>query len=134
MTQLESLFVSGKEVDESLLVKILSPFLKIDQDSCCVVPDKRWLKANNEIKITLFLVARKAMKMRGLLIDNEGATPSEIGEETGLKGGSVRPRLRGLFEQKIINRTDDGRYFVPSYSLIKIKTIVDTWLKENEDE
>jgi len=134
MSQLESLFVSGKEIDEGLLVKILSPFLRIDQNSCSIIPNERWLQLNNELKIILFLIARKAMKLRGLPIDNEGATPSEIGEEIGLKGGSVRPKLRSLFEQKIISRTDDARYFVPNYSLVKIKTMVDTWLKENEDE
>jgi len=130
MNQLDTLFVSGKEIDEDLLIKILSPFLKIDQDSCSIIPSERWLKVNNELKIILFLIARKAMKVRGLPIDNEEATPSEIGKEIGLKGGSVRPKLKSLFEQKIINRTDDARYFVPNYSLTKIKTMVDTWVKE----
>lgn len=134
MSQLDSLFVSGKEVDESLLAKILSPFLKIDQDSCSIVPDARWLKVSNELKIILFLVARKAMKVRGLPIHNEGATPSEIGDEIGLKGGSVRPILKSLLERKIFNRAGDRRYFVPNYSLAKISSMVNTWIKENENE
>lgn len=132
--QLDELFVSGKEVDQEVVANILSPFLKVDRDSCAIVPNEQWLELNNELKIVLFLVARKAMKFRGLAIDNEGALPSEIEKETGVKGGSVRPKLKELFEQRIINRTDDARYFVPNYSLVKIKTIMDTWLKENEDE
>lgn len=134
MSQLDSLFVSGKEVDESLLAKILSPFLKIDQDSCSIVPDAHWLKVSNELKIILFLVARKTMKVRGLPIHNEGATPSEIGDEIGLKGGSVRPILKSLLERKVFNRADDRRYFVPNYSLAKISSMVNTWIKENENE
>ena len=130
MSELESLFVSGKEIDEGLLMKVLSPFLKIDQDSCSIIPNERWLELNNELKIILFLVARKAMKLRDLPIDNEGATPFEIGEEIGLKGGSVRPKLKSLLDQKIINKTGDARYFVPNYSLTKIKTMVDTWTEE----
>lgn len=128
--QLDDLFVSGQEVDQELIAKILAPFLRIDKDSCTIVPTERWLKLHNELKIILFLVARKAMKLRGLPIDNEGASPAEIEKETGLKGGSIRPILRGLFEDKTINRTEDARYFVPNYSLTKIKTMIETWLKE----
>ncbi len=130
--QLDELFVSGKEVDQELVANILSPFLKIDRDSCAIVPNEQWLELNNELKIILFLVARKAMKFRGLAIDNEGALPSEIERETGVKGGSVRPKLKELLEQRIINKTDDGRYVVPSYSFSKIKTMIDTWMKEDK--
>lgn len=129
--QLDELFVSGKEVDQELVAKILAPFLRIDRDSCSIVPNERWLALNNELKIIVFLVARKAMKLRDLLIDNEGALPAEIEKETGLKGGSVRPRLRDLFEQKIIDKTGDARYFVPNYSLTKIKTMIERRLKES---
>jgi len=128
--QLDELFVNGKEIDQGLVAKILSHFLKIDRDSCTIVPNEKWQELNNELKIILFLIARKAMKLRGLPIDNEGATPFEIGEEIGLKGGSVRPKLKSLLDQKIINKTDDARYFVPNYSLTKIKTMVDTWTEE----
>ena len=129
--QLEELFVSGKEVDQELVAKILSPFLKIDRDSCAIVPNAQWQEINNDLKIILFLLARKAMKLRGLNIDNEGALPSEIEKETGMKGGSVRPKLKELFEQRVISKTDDGRYIVPSYSLTRIKTMVETWMKES---
>jgi len=134
MTQLDALFVSGDEVDEGVVADILSPFLRVDRDSCSIVPNERWLKANNNLKIMLFLVARKAMKLRGLAIDNEGALPSEIENDTGIKGGSVRPRLKSLLDEKVISRTKDGRYFVPNYSLARISSIVNTWLKEKENE
>lgn len=132
--QLDELFVSGKEVDQGLVAGILSPFLKIDLDSCSIVPSEYWLELHNELKVILFLVARKAMKVRGLSVDKEGALPSEIEEQTGMKGGSVRPNLKNLFEQRIIKKTDDSRYFVPNYSLVKIKTLVDRWLKERKHE
>lgn len=128
--QLDDLFINGKELDQGLVAKILAPFLRIDRDSCGIIPTERWLKLNNELKIILFLVARKVMKLRDLPIDNEGATPAEIETETGIKGGSIRPKLRGLFEDKTINRTEDARYFVPNYSLTKIKTMIETRLKE----
>lgn len=130
MTQLDALFVSGDEVDQGLVVGILSPFLRVDRDSCSIVPNERWLKVNNKLKIVLFLIARKAMKLRGLPIDNEGALPSEIEEGTGVKGGSIRPRLKSLLEEKVINRTKDGKYFVPNYSLMRIKAMMDTQVKE----
>jgi len=130
--QLDQLFVSGKEVDQELVAKILSPFLKIDRDSCTIVPNEQWQELNNDLKIILFLLARKVMKLRGLTIDNEGAVPSEIENGTGIKGGSVRPRLRSLLDEKVISRTKDGRYFVPNYSLMRIKARVNTQLEEDK--
>lgn len=123
--QLDELFVSGKEVDQELVAKVLAPFLKIDRDSCTIIPNERWQELNNDLKIILFLLARKAMTLRGLAIDNEGALPSEIEKETGVKGGSIRPKLKELYEQKTINRMNNGRYIVPSYSLTRIKAMVD---------
>lgn len=124
VNQMDELFVSGKEVDQELIAEILAPFLRIDRDSCSIVPNERWLEMNNELKIILFLLAKKAMKLRDLPIDNEGALPTEIEKETGVKGGSLRPKLKQLLEQRIISKADDGRYIVPNYSLTKIKTMV----------
>ncbi len=134
MEKLDSLFVSGKELDEELLVNILSPFLKIDQDSGSMVPNERWLKINNEMKIILYLVSRKARMVHKLKIDNEGANPLEIEKDTGIKGGSLRPKLKTLLEQKIVDKADNSRYYVPNYSLIRVKSIIDAWTKENENE
>lgn len=134
MQELDSLFVSGKEVDEGLLVQILSPFLKIHQESGAIIPDERWLKTTNEIKVILFLVARKAITLRGLPIDNEGVFPAEIEKETGIKGASIRPVLKRLFDEKTISQAQDGRYFVPNYSLGKISAMVQTLLKEKQNE
>src|SRR3989304_7860688 len=100
MNGLDSLFVSGKEGDESLLVSILSPFLNIHQESGAIIPDERWVKTTNEYKVILFLVARKAIKLRGLPIDNEGVFPAEIEKETGIKGSSIRPVLKSLFRSE----------------------------------
>lgn len=129
--QLDELFVSGKEVDQELVVKILSPFLKIDSDSCTIVPNEQWQELSNDLKIILFLVARKAMKLRDLPIETEGALPSEIEKETGVKGGSIRPKLKELYEKKIVNKTNDSKYFIPTYSLARIKKLLDEWAKED---
>ncbi len=134
MGELDSLFVSGKELDESLLVKILTPFLKIDQDSGSIVPNERWLRVSNEFRIILYLVSRKARVVRNLAIDNEGATPLEIENATGVKGGSLRPRLKSLLTQKIVDKEDNSRYFVPNYSLIRVKNMIDTYMKEHSNE
>ena len=129
-SQLDELFVSGNEVDQELVAVILSPFIKIDKDSCTIVPDDQWLRLSNELKIILFLVARKAMKLRGLPIDDEGVSPAEIEKETGVKGGSIRPRLKELFEHRIITKTNERKYLLPSYSLAKVKNMVDELTKE----
>lgn len=127
---LETLVVSGKELNRDLVAKVLAPFLKIDGDTCSIIPSERWVKLNNESKIMLFLLARKAMKALDLAIENEGATPTEIETELGIKGGSVRPAVRKLLDQRIIARTSEGRYFMPNYSIEKTRVLANTWIKE----
>ena len=129
--QLETLVVRGRELNRGLVAKVLALFLKIDGDTCSIIPGERWEKLNNESKIIMFFLARKAMKALDLAIENEGATPTEIETELGIKGGSVRPVVRKLLDQRIVARTSEGRYFVPNYSIEKIRVLADMWMKED---
>jgi len=133
MSDLDQLFVSGDQVDQSILAGILSPFLRIDKDSLSVVPTEKWTLIGNELRIILFLAARKAMKVRGLGIEKEGATPAEIEKEIGIKGGTLRPALKKLYDEKTISKSADSRYVLPSYSLNKVKATVEAWLKEQKN-
>lgn len=132
MDPLEELIVSGKELNRELVAGVLKPFLRIDGATCTIIPDVRWQKLSNEAKVLLFLLARKAMVACDLPLDHEGATPAEIEKETDVKGGSIRPILKKLYEQKTLSKSSDGRYFVPNYSLERVKNLSERWLKEVE--
>ncbi len=122
--ELEKLLVSGKEIDEKMVAEILEPFLKIDKETCDIRPLSSWndLKAN--IKILLYLIARKAMVALGLPLPEEKASATEIMQKTGLKKGTVNPALRNLFEDRVIEQSDDRKYYIPNHALEKVKAMI----------
>ena len=132
MDKLEELVVSGKEIDRQLAASILKPFLRIDGDTATIIPQERWQRLTNEAKVLLFLTARRAMKALELPIEDETTAPIEIEKETGIKGGSLRPILKRLSDQKVISKSPQGRYFIPNYSIQRIKEMSAEWLKEGK--
>ena len=127
MDVLGSLVVSGKAIDKELVGTILKPFLRIDGETCTVIPGSKWAKLSNEAKLLLFLLARKGMKALELPIEHEDVSPSEVEQEVGIKGGSLRPMLRKLLDQKVLAQTSDGLYYIPTYSLESVKSLAESW-------
>jgi len=122
--ELEVLLVSGKEIDKKLIVEILSPFLKIDKESCDIRPLSTWNDLRANIKILLYLIARKAMVALGLPLSEEKASATEIMQKTGMKKGTVNPALRDLFNERVIEQSEDKKYYIPNYAIEKVKEII----------
>ena len=122
--ELESLLVNGKEMDKKLVAEILAPYLRIDKETCDIRPLSSWsgLKAN--IKILLYLIARKAMVAKNLPLSEERASATEIMQKTGMKKGTVNPALRVLFNDRVIEQSEDKKYYVPNYAIEKVKAII----------
>ena len=122
--ELESLLVSGKEIDRKLVVEMLEPYLRIDKETCEIRPLPSWsgLRANK--RILLYLVARKAMKALGLGIEEESVSATEIMRNTGLKKGTVNPALRGLFDGRVVAQDEKRKYFVPNYAIEDVKFMI----------
>lgn len=119
MDPLDDIFTSDSEINPQLLAEILKPFVKINTDNNLIFYTDDGLKLSLLNRIVLFFVARKALKFRGK-INEEELSPSEIIKETSLKEGSVHPTLKILREQNII-MTRNGKYFLPTHQLGKIK-------------
>ncbi|MFH0772938.1 MAG: helix-turn-helix domain-containing protein [bacterium] len=116
---LDDIFTSDSEIDPQLLAEILKSYVKINTDTNMIFYTDDGLELPLIDKITLFFVARKALKYKGK-IEDEGISPSEIVKQTSLKEGSVHPTLKNLRKQGwIISK--DGKYFLPSHQLNKIK-------------
>lgn len=124
MTALEQLLVSGKELNKDLVAEILAPHLRIDADTCEVLPTATWPSQSAETKALLYLIARKAMVALELPLRTEGATPQEIELATGVVGGTLRPVLKRLLDKHSLTRSRDGRYSVPNHALESIKSTV----------
>lgn len=122
--ELESLLISGKEIDRKLVIEILSPYLKIDKETCDIRPLSSWNELKVNIKILLYLIARKAMMALNLPLSGERASATEIMQKTGMKKGSVNPALRALFNDRVIEQSEDKKYYVPNYAIEKVKAII----------
>jgi len=121
---LESLLVSGKEMDTKLVVQVLSPYLRIDRETCDIRPLRAWTGLKAYVKILLYLLARKAMVALDLDLLEDSASATEIMKNTGLKKGTVNPALRGLFEDRVVEQNEKRRYYIPNRALEEVKAIV----------
>lgn len=122
--ELEDLLVDGKEIDKKLVAEILSPYLKIDKNTCEIRPLGAWNDAKANIKILIYLMARKAMIALGLNLDEEAATNAQIINNTGIKRGTAHPAVRKLYSDKIVEETKEKKYYVPNYSIEKVKSMI----------
>jgi hypothetical protein len=123
--ELEDLLVNGKEMDRRLVAEILSPYLKIDKETCNIRPLSSWNTLKAYTKIALFLLARKAMKALGLDLPEEAASAAEVIKSTGLKEGTVYPALRSLLgDYRIVAQTKQGKYYVPDYAIEEVKAMI----------
>ena len=130
--ELESLLVSGKEVDKKLVAEILSPYLRIDKETCEIRPLGSWDDLRAYRKILIYLVARKAMVALDLNLPEENASATEIMLSTGLKQGTVNPTLRRLLEDGVVAQTKERKYYIPNYAIEKVRAIISEANKQSE--
>jgi len=123
--ELESLLVSGKEMDKKLVAEILEPYLRIDKETCDIRPLSSWNDLKAKIRILLYLIARKAMVALGLPLAEERASATEIMQKTGMRKGTVNPALRSLLEDdRLLEQSEDKKYQVPNYAMEKVKGMI----------
>lgn len=124
MAELEDLIVSGRELDKKLVAEILAPYVQLDKDKCTIRPTEGWTGLSNHQKVLIYLLAKKAMVALGFDLSTEGATASEVIADTGVKSGTAHPALRKLLGNRLIDQSQDKRYFIPSYAIAQIKSLL----------
>jgi len=124
MAELEDLVVSGEEMDKKLVAEILSPFVRLDKDKNTVRPIEGWDKLDEEEKILVYLLSKKAMVALQFGLPAESAGASEVIQNTGVKKGTTHPALRKLLGERLLEQTSDRKYFVPNYAITRIKSML----------
>jgi DNA-binding MarR family transcriptional regulator len=110
---LEALVIGKKKLDQNLVAEILTPYVRLDKDTNNISSLEAWLGLGTELRILVYLVARKAMVLLRFNLEAERATAAEIASDTNLKSGAVNPVLRKMYAEGIVDRAKDHRYFVP---------------------
>jgi len=125
MAELEDLIVSGEELDKKLVAEILASYVRLDKDKCTIRPTEVWTQLSEEQKILVYLLARKAMMALSFDLTVEGATASEVVQDTGVKKGTAHPALRKLLvDDRLLEQSEHRRYFVPNYAIPRIKSML----------
>ncbi len=122
MSELEELLIDRAELDKNLLAEVLLPYIGIDAGRREIVPREGWRRLSGEAKILVFLLGRKAMVAMNA-IDMEGALPQEIERRTGVKGGTLRPKLRSMRSDGLLAQ-EGSNYFVPTHALHRAKDLI----------
>jgi hypothetical protein len=129
MIALEDLVVDADELDRDLVGTVLYPYLRIDGATCEVIPLPTWDDAPNEVRVLLYLLARRAMRALALPLPTgrDAASPVEIERATGIPGGSVRPALKRLLKARVVAKQAGVGYIVPNYAMSRVREYIRLW-------
>jgi hypothetical protein len=129
MIALEELLVDARELDREMVCAVLLPYLRIDRATGEILPLSAWEDAPNEVRILLYLLARRAMRALELPLPcaRDAALPVEIERATGIPGGSVRPVLKRLLKARVIAKLEGIGYIVPNYAISRVRDYVRSW-------
>ena len=119
--ELEALVIGEKKLDRKLLADILSPYVRLDKDNSNISPLEAWLGLGTDLRILVYLLARKAMILLRFDLEAERATASEIARNTNLKQDAVNPLLRKMYAEGILDRSKGRRYFVPDDVIERVR-------------
>lgn len=132
MAELEDLLVDRAKLDRKLLTEVLAPFIGIDAEAKEVVPQSGWGRLGPDAKILVYLLARKAMRaMKSVGLEVEAAAAKEIEAATGVKGGTLRPKLIKMKTDGMLAQDKSKRYFVPTHAVLRAKEEIEGGIRNN---
>jgi hypothetical protein len=117
---LEALVIGEKKLDRKLVADILAPYVRLDRNTRNISPMEAWLGLGTDLKILVYLVARKAMMLLRFGLEAERATANEIADDTNLKLDAVNRLLRNMYAEGLLERSKGRRYFVPDDVLDRV--------------
>lgn len=108
---LKDLVASSSTLTEEMVEAIIGAFVRYDIDETEIVLLPEFNDLTNSHKILVFLSALQGWRF---VTDGEQAAsmkPGEIESKTGIPGGSLRPVLRNLAQQKLLGDKEGIRNF-----------------------
>lgn len=122
---LQQIFVRPQQIkaeQKVLLAELILPFAGVNPETGEVYfKEAAENLLNAKQKILVFLLCRFALSTLENTSFSPYVSPKEIERETHIKGGTVRPMLSQLIEDKIVVKSGDG-YIVPASYLVQIRS------------
>jgi hypothetical protein len=120
MSSLDDVFVED-DPDEEILGEILSERVKIPEPTGEIRPQQEFDELDTEGKIVCSLAAVRAMEMKDHRESKE-IGPTELGRISPVPEGTIKGKIS---EIDIIEKTDEGKYYLPGYELRKAKKMIE---------
>jgi len=130
MEQVKEGLVDIQALSKELMKSVLGPYAQFDPERQEFVFTEEWNRLTNNLKILTYLIGRKGMVAAGHLSDEEAVAPKTITEQTYMPSGSVGFTLKTLSDSNLLDRTESGKYYVPSAKLLVVKGMMEKARKE----
>lgn len=125
MEEIDRALVDIQELSKEIMKTVLGPYVQFDPNRQEFIFTERWAKLDNNLKILTYLIGRKGMVANGHLSDEEAVAQKAIIAQTKLPDGSVNYSIKMLYDRKLIDRTETGKYYVASAKLLIVKGIIE---------
>jgi hypothetical protein len=100
-------------VQRQLLAKIILPFASVDPEKGSVHFKEAAEELNTKLQVLLYLLCRLALASRPDPVYTATVLPREIEKATGLSGGTVRPKISQLQQERLIHKSGEGYFVMP---------------------
>lgn len=120
---LNEIFVDKNEpADKRIVVSILKDILTIDEEGIISYLEN-YDKLTNMKKALIYLCAKKAMVLRGLIEpDQESAGPAEVSNKAIVSESNAKNALCTHYKKVLVKVS--GGYIIPNYNLKKVKELI----------
>jgi hypothetical protein len=125
MSDLEDLLVDEDDLNEEILVETLKPYLGIGDQTGSLIFEEKFDELNSEQKTLVSMLALKAMHELDIR-EEEKIGPTELADLTGISEGTIYPKVSGLEKDGLLEKDDNGRYWVPNHKIKRVQNQVKT--------
>lgn len=131
---LDQIFVKPEQVEgeqRTLLAKMIFPFAGINPEDGEVHFKATADDLNAKQKVLIYLLCRLALSTRPNTPFSAATSPKEVERATGFPGGTVRPKLSQLVEERIAIKNGEG-YLIPASNLHRAHKELEAVLPESQ--
>lgn len=118
---LQSLILDDQDLARDELAVALLPYVRFTKQGQIVL-EKAFDDLSTRRKVCCILLAYRVLHMLGLR-DSAGVRSSDMETETGMPGGTVRPKLSELKKERIADQ-DDKNWTIPTHALRRAVEVV----------
>jgi hypothetical protein len=122
---LDQIFTDTEQVEQAQreeLAALIIPYAAVNRQTGAVYFKPTTDELNSKQKLILYLLCRLALSALPDSPFPKFVTPKEIERDTELPGGTIRPKLTQLVDEKIVVKSGEGYRITPT-SLHRVKPV-----------